>query len=48
MEAIGASAQDADGAMRISLGIDTTEEDIRTAALRIPAAYARYIASLEH
>lgn len=39
MRAIGATVQQANGALRISLGYDTTEADIRSAGQEIAAAY---------
>ncbi len=44
MRAIGATVQQANGALRISLGYDTTEADIRTAAQEIVAAYQHLVA----
>jgi cysteine desulfurase len=41
IKAIGATGQQARGAMRISLGYDTTREEIETAARRIVAAQER-------
>jgi len=39
MKAIGATGQQATGAIRISLGYDTTAEEVRTAARAIADAY---------
>lgn len=46
MKAIGASAQQANGAVRISLGYDTSVSDIEAAARLITAAYQRHTSEL--
>lgn len=48
MQAIGATAQQAYGALRLSLGYGTTAEDIATAAGRIIAAYRQQLAACPH
>lgn len=45
MQAIGATAQQAHGALRLSLGYGTTAQDIETAAGRIIAAYRQQLAA---
>jgi cysteine desulfurase len=44
MQAIGATVQQANGAIRISLGFDTTSGDIDLAGRLIADAYARHVA----
>lgn len=46
MKAIGASVQEANGALRLSLGYDTTAADVETAAHLVAIAYARYLREL--
>ena len=46
MKAIGATGQQATGAIRISLGYDTTAEEVQTAATAIAKAYAAYRSTL--
>lgn len=48
MQAIGATAQQAYGALRLSLGYGTSPDDIETAAGRIVAAYRRHLAACRH
>lgn len=45
MQAIGATVQQANGAIRLSLGYDTTTDDIEAAVPLIVAAYEHYTAS---
>ncbi len=47
MSAIGASAQQANGALRLSLGYDTRAEDIERAARLLCAAYEQHVQTLE-
>lgn len=48
MKAIGATPQQAFGALRLSLGYDTTRRDIDTAAERIVAAHREQLARSHH
>ena len=47
MKAIGATAQQANGALRLSLGYDTTAAEIETAAELIVAAFNRHATEFE-
>lgn len=47
MRAIGATAQQAHGALRLSLGYDTTADDVDNAARLIVAAFDRHAAAIE-
>lgn len=47
MKAIGASLQQANGALRLSLGYDTTADDIELAARLIVAAFDRHAADIQ-
>jgi len=48
MQAIGATAQQAYGALRLSLGYGTSPDDIETAARRIIAAYRQQLEACRH
>ena len=47
MKAIGATAQQANGALRLSLGYDTTAEEIEQASRLVVAAFERHVADIE-
>jgi cysteine desulfurase len=48
LQAIGANAQRSEGAIRISLGLETTEREVDATLHHLPSAYASYLASREH
>jgi cysteine desulfurase len=48
MLAIGATAQQSVGAIRISLGLETSDEEVAATLHHLPAAYSRYLAAREH